>query len=438
MVFYTCTAASTIAYHYMDNFYQCWFEHPFGGAVQCLAGQNITVQDCTVWDIFPGLAGLATTVAAGSNGGTISGIAAWSSPSAGVLSVASTTGYPTAGQLNVAASGPTTALISYTGISGNTFTGCAYISGSPSGTVATGGTVSLAPTVGKSTFYFGAQPSGTNCQGIRITGTGRSQAGPNGTTNWDVECESTTSNVYIQGWLNKPASASTNTPLYLNFHNCNDVVLLGNQSPQGASVNGNSSTVITSPPLQLVNLTQGTVTSQTWQPSDSSYLATNFDPSLVGTGLALTTGKVYLCRVRLTAGATVTNIKVYINAAGGTLTSGQNFVGLYDAAGTRIAISADQTTNWGSANTVPNVPLVGGPYNLAAGHYYVAILTNGTTGVSIGVASNKNASLVNGPVGAANYRWCSYPTGSQTSLPAGPITMSSNTIEQACLWVALT
>jgi len=85
----------------------------------------------------------ATTVAAGSNGGTISGIAAWATPSAGVLAVANTAGWPTAGTVNVAASGPTTAVVTYTGVTANTLTGCAYVSGSPAGTVATGGAVTL-------------------------------------------------------------------------------------------------------------------------------------------------------------------------------------------------------------------------------------------------------------------------------------------------------
>jgi hypothetical protein len=91
-----------------------------------------------------------TTVASGSNGGEISAIASWSSPSAHVLDVASTTGYPTAGTLQVAASGTTLGVITYTGISGNSFTGCAYVSGSATGTVSTGGAVTLEPTAGVS------------------------------------------------------------------------------------------------------------------------------------------------------------------------------------------------------------------------------------------------------------------------------------------------
>jgi len=86
----------------------------------------------------------ATTVAAGSNTGEISTIASWATPSAGVLSVASVTGYPTTGALAVAASGSTLARVTYTGVSGSTFTGCAYVSGSATGTVATGNAVTNA------------------------------------------------------------------------------------------------------------------------------------------------------------------------------------------------------------------------------------------------------------------------------------------------------
>ena len=83
-----------------------------------------------------------TAVASGSNGGEISTVASWANPSGGVLDVASTTGFTsTGGTLNVAASGATVAVITYGGITGTSFTGCAYVSGSATGTVATGGVV---------------------------------------------------------------------------------------------------------------------------------------------------------------------------------------------------------------------------------------------------------------------------------------------------------
>jgi hypothetical protein len=103
----------------------------------------------------------ATTVAAGSNGGEISTIATWGGTYGGngILDVASTTGWPTSGTVNVAASGSTTAVVTYTGTSGATLTGCAYVSGSPTGTVATGGAVTLTSVIPQ-TGSFAAPPSG--------------------------------------------------------------------------------------------------------------------------------------------------------------------------------------------------------------------------------------------------------------------------------------
>lgn len=85
-----------------------------------------------------------STVAAGSTGGEISTIATWGATYGGngVLAVANGAVFSaTGGTLNVAASGSTTAVVTFTGVSGNTLTGCAYVSGSATGTVATGGAV---------------------------------------------------------------------------------------------------------------------------------------------------------------------------------------------------------------------------------------------------------------------------------------------------------
>jgi len=355
MVHFDCSAASGIAYHYMDNFRECCFEQPFGGAVHCQAGQNITIDACMVWDIF---SGPTTSVAAASNGGTISGIASWSSPSAGVLAVASTQFFnPAPGQLQVAASGSTTALVNYTGISGNTFTGCTYVSGSPAGTVATGGSVVLPVPVGNSTFYFGAFPGGANTQGVRITGCGRAQSGPNGSTTWDVECESTTSQVYIQGWVNKASSPSTATNAFFNFHGCNDVVLIGNQSPQGASVNGNSTTVITNPAANTLWLHNGALQAPTGQNvTFASPLAVSgrVDITLAGSGFRAAEGSNAKQGTALLSAGTVTvantsvtaNSRIVLTAQTlGTVTTPSALCVSARTAGTSFTILASQNTD---------------------------------------------------------------------------------------------
>ena len=107
------------------------------------------------------ITGAASTVAAGSNGGEISTIATWTSPSAGVLDVANGTLFPSAGgAVTVAASGSTTAIVTYTGTTATSLTGCAYVSGSATGTVATGGAVTLTSSVA-TTGSFTAPASGS-------------------------------------------------------------------------------------------------------------------------------------------------------------------------------------------------------------------------------------------------------------------------------------
>lgn len=108
-----------------------------------------------------------TTVAAGSNGGEISQIASWGAGfgGSGILDVASTVGYPTSGTIYVAATGPTIGRVTYTGVTSTSFTGCAYVSGSATGTIATGGTVSA-------TSGNIAQAGYRSCPGWDITTSG--------------------------------------------------------------------------------------------------------------------------------------------------------------------------------------------------------------------------------------------------------------------------
>jgi hypothetical protein len=119
----------------------------------------------TVSAVFTPLLASATTVAAGSNGGEISTIASWSSPSAGVLDVASVAAsWPSSGTVAVSASGSTVAIVTYAGTSGgNQLTGCVYVSGSATGTVTTGGVVSLTSGIAAvaSTGSFTAPVSGS-------------------------------------------------------------------------------------------------------------------------------------------------------------------------------------------------------------------------------------------------------------------------------------
>lgn len=158
---------------------------------------------------------------------------------------------------------------------------------------------------------------------------------------------------------------------------------------------------------------------------DNNLLGWNSDPAGAGTTFTLpTSGTVMVTQVKLRRPATVTNVVLYLTTAGGTLTSGQNFVGLYSYGGgtaTLLSSSADQTTAWGSTGPV-TAALSTQQTGLPAGTYYVAALFNGTTGPTLAAGSTKASGSVSvGNVGLAAPqlgRWITTAATSQTSLPA--------------------
>jgi hypothetical protein len=169
-------------------------------------------------------------------------------------------------------------------------------------------------------------------------------------------------------------------------------------------------------------------------PEDHNLITWTQDPATVADAFPLNTGVVYLCKVKVTKPSTVvTNVLYGVTTAGSSLTSGQNFVGLYDSTGTRLAVSADQTTNYGSQGL--KTAALTSPPTVAVGYYYVALLAVGTgtqpsVAASGGVSSAMNAGLV-----AATGRFLTSGTG-QTALPSS-ITLSSATLNTGSRWAAL-
>jgi len=156
------------------------------------------------------------------------------------------------------------------------------------------------------------------------------------------------------------------------------------------------------------------------------FIAMNVDPALAGASATLTSGTVFMQRIDLTAAATISTIHQAVVTAGSGLTAAQNFVGLYNAAGTRLAVTADQSVAWTTTGE-KNMALVA-PVAVPAGTYYTAYLSNGTTppmfirtGVSV-VAVD----LVNHGLTTSTARWTTGPTV-QTTLPVS-ITMASRVV----------
>lgn len=169
-----------------------------------------------------------------------------------------------------------------------------------------------------------------------------------------------------------------------------------------------------------------------WEPSDQGMVAWNFDlASVIATG-ALVSGTIYMLRVKLPTATTIVSIRTVVATAGATLTANQNLAGLYSTAGTRLGVTADLSTTWNTSGAKTSALTT--PYVAAAGIYYVALLSVGSTPPTMGRASATNAGT-NGYLTAANYRFATAGTG-QTSLPAS-ITMSSMASSGNSYWAGL-
>ena len=153
-------------------------------------------------------------------------------------------------------------------------------------------------------------------------------------------------------------------------------------------------------PAGLLQYPLSVVNDPEFRADDHGYLTWSLDPTrcTVYSSAATTHGQISLTKVKIVNRATVvTNIIAALGAAGTGLTSGQNFAGIYDASGTRLAVTADQTTAWGSSG-VKTMALTA-PVTLAVGTYYIALLSNGSGGGlqfaadGIGLTGTTNAGL---------------------------------------------
>jgi len=157
-----------------------------------------------------------------------------------------------------------------------------------------------------------------------------------------------------------------------------------------------------------------------------TFNALNMLPEFATTSAAaLVSGTVYMMRIDISAPLTFTNAHTATVAAA-TLTAGQNFAGLYNSAGTQVAVTADQSAAWaagGEKNMAFTVP-----YAAAAGTYYVAYLSNGASPIAPvrSVNSTFVNTFINHGLTASTARWSTGPAA-QTTLPAS-ITMASRTL----------
>jgi hypothetical protein len=183
---------------------------------------------------------------------------------------------------------------------------------------------------------------------------------------------------------------------------------------------------------------EGVVASTPQATDQGSLLAWTFDPSNVANGVQTSAGVLYTAKVVLRSAATVSKLWVIVTTAGGTLTADQNFLALYNAAGTRVGVTASQHTAFASAQIL-GADLTT-PYAAPAGAYYIGILTNGSTQPTFlaGTVLNKSSSSVGnaGQVAANGLRY-GFTGSGQTSTPASITVGSIDPNLSATFWAAV-
>jgi hypothetical protein len=168
--------------------------------------------------------------------------------------------------------------------------------------------------------------------------------------------------------------------------------------------------------------------------TDQNIAAWSIDFALPTSGAQITAGQIHLTKVILSSPRSISKLAHHVFTAGATLTAAQNLIGLYNAAGLKLAQCADQATAWTTVG-YKNPALVGGALNLAAGTYYIALLSNGTTPPFITRAGSGAGSLMNAELAATALRSATYGTG-QTTLPTN-LTLASMAVNSALFAVGL-
>lgn len=177
------------------------------------------------------------------------------------------------------------------------------------------------------------------------------------------------------------------------------------------------------------------LTTTSFLPNDHGYQIWSSDPQHCVGGANPGTGAVRMVKMpRRPFSYTISNIVTFISTAGVALVANQCFAGVYDSAGTRQAVTADQSAVWNTTGVKSMAVTV--PYVVTANaDIWLALLYNGTS-CSFAATSltSGQGDLINASLSAANYRFTNGPTA-QTSLPAS-ITMGTRVTTPQATWLA--
>lgn len=173
-------------------------------------------------------------------------------------------------------------------------------------------------------------------------------------------------------------------------------------------------------------------------PARHGLLDWNFDPIMSGSasGQAATTGVGYVVKFTPQTSGPLSNVIMTVGstAPAGALTTGQNFVAVFDSAGAQIAITGDQTTAWATSG-VKTMALAAAPVVQAGKDYYAFLLSNSAAGTSAVFVRNNAGAVTTPNVGfasAASYRFATNGSG-LTAVPT-TLNLASNSGTGAQPW----
>jgi hypothetical protein len=170
--------------------------------------------------------------------------------------------------------------------------------------------------------------------------------------------------------------------------------------------------------------------------SDLGLIAWTFDPAITSGSASAVSGTVFLAQVVLRYAQTINKLSVAIATGAATVTANQNFLGLYTAAGTRVAVTAAGAIDAAITSAGNLMQAVVTPYAAAAGTYWVAYLNNATTAALLQRGTGATLSVSNVGLTGASMRYAVNGTA-QTTLPAS-ITPASNSATNAFpMWAAV-
>lgn len=169
-------------------------------------------------------------------------------------------------------------------------------------------------------------------------------------------------------------------------------------------------------------------------PSDVSYVSWNYDPVAAVNTLAPTGGVLYLLRLQIRDVGTLSKVWMGVaSTTGATPTAGQNFIGLYNSAGTLMRATADLTTALSA--TGEQGYTLSASVSVTPGYYWVGLLLNGATLPTFVRASGAVFGLSNGPSTTATKRIAKYGTG-LTALPSA-LTLANLADTGNSFWVGV-